>query len=257
MRAMWCRYLQWFGLLVVLFHAAEARRWLPHFGQYRWRARVNRPTGLAASKETSKVPSRSNLQGRLQATPDPQLLTLWTKLVIDYPQWLCSAPVTVGLLQAKISKRGTQIQTRIGGWTLLEFGRTTGSRVTYRQGDVDTSQCTVEMPILGGCLALPVPNGACGGLLFTIRKNRAVRETEEEEGTEVSTDCTGELTTGLANYRSPIMGACVPTMWIRKYAYLATQSLIHAGIMWRFHRHLWSCESKQPADKPIPKKTEP
>jgi hypothetical protein len=137
---------------------------------------------------------------------DSRLLRLTEQWARRYPLWLCTGPVTYGLFRAivvtgdgsggKRKRRTVEIRTRLGNLTLLTFGPTVSHRITYREGvddngdssiknarhHVQTSHCTVILPVIGGALALPSPpKGSAssavaakdrGALVFSLKKLR-------------------------------------------------------------------------------------
>jgi len=260
----------------------QATRWLPRRSRssrrnrrgFRWQASLNRETGIASSKEeTPRVSKRSPLHDRVvvhgretSGDDDSDLLRIAQVLVKGYPAWLCSFPITFGLLEAVERKQGAyEIRTRPFGVHLLTFGPVRGQRLTYRQRqqvtregsfagksnnndddyDVQTTQCTVTLPITGGLLSLSPPRGGGAAIMFLLKKSTRLPSSEEEKTTKGDDsvivrkpDSVCSLTSALVGYRPWLAGSKLPVPLYRKCLYLGTQSVIHACVMWRFHRHL-------------------
>jgi hypothetical protein len=257
-----------FALMAIIFNCLDGRRVLtaaksdlgpvriwPQKGAYTWEAAVDRESGMATAKETGNVPKRSRLYRSLNSTSDGELLRYAENLFSPYPTWLVRFPVTLGLLKAIPDKKGGfEIRDRLFGVNLLSFGRTHAQRFSFQtntnRGPTKTSQCTLALPITGGLLTLPFPSkpngGNRGSLLFTLTKSREVGATADlDEPPE--TVCS--ISTTLGGYRPSLAGSA-PVNVFRKWAYLSTQSMVHAGVMWRFHRRCWGMTS----DKVLPAK---
>lgn len=210
---------------------------LPMYGGFRWQVSLDQRTGIVSSKETSKVPKRSCLHELVRNTDSSELLRATERLIKKYPRWLCSFPRTFGILKAvPHSKHGYEIRSRVFNILFMSFGNIQSQLITYRQGDIQTTQCTVGFPLTGGCLVLRPPRGNdMGSLLFVLKKNQQIRNGAEPE---LEHECHCSLTTAVVGYRPSISGQ-PPVNPVRKWIYLSTQSLLHAHISWRFHRHLW------------------
>jgi hypothetical protein len=179
-----------------------------------------------------------------------------------------------------------EIRTTIGNWHLLTFGSCQLSqRVTYREtltsvagagtggtgtgtgtgdaGHVLTSHCTVVLPVTGGILALHSPphgrndsarKGGGAALLFSVKKQRqvceAVAATEPGHGRASRTPSDSpwrlQLSSAVAGYRPALAGTSLPIPMWRKTLYLHTQAVMHAYVMWRFHRFGWSGGGREP-----------
>ena len=220
---------------------------LPKKGAYTWEAAMDRASGIATAKESAVVPSRSRLYKSLHTTKDRDLLPYAENLFSPYPKWLTRFPVTLGLLKAVPDKKGGfEIRDRIFGTNWLTFGKTQGQRLSFQsnsaRGPLQTSQCTISIPITGGLLAMAAPkkpNSANrGSLLFTLTKSQEVGATGSTAGDSNSkTVCS--ITTAMGGYR-PTLAGSAPCNIVRQWTYLGTQSLLHAGVMWRFQRRCWS-----------------
>lgn len=185
---------------------------------FSWEASVDRATGIASSKETSS----RRLREEEKEFPAK-------KIFHSYPKWLCRFPVSFGMLRSVRTSRGDcRIQDRIFGRDLLIFGPAKSRllSIEFHEGVVHNTYA-IELPITGGLLSIPAPRAALIFTLFT---------THGQEGSRTSS-----IVTRISGYRPLLIGKPTPTVSsIRSVFYLSTQSLIHAGVMWRFHRYCWS-----------------
>jgi hypothetical protein len=248
-----------FALIAIIFNCLDGRRvltaaksdlgpvriWPNKKGGYSWEASVDRETGIATSKETGTIPTRSRLYRSLNSTSDRELLRFTDNLFSPYPTWLGK-----GLLKATPDKKGGfEIRDRLFGVNLISFGRTQGQRFSFQtntdRGPTKTSQCTLALPITGGLLTLPDPskrNGSNrGSLLFTLTKSCEVGATTDSDESP-KTVCS--ISTTIAGYHPSIAGSA-PVNVFRKYTYLSTQSIVHATVMWRFRRRCLSMTSEK------------
>jgi hypothetical protein len=257
-----------FVLIAIIFNCLDVRSVLtaakndlgpvriwPKKGAYTWEATVDRESGIATAKETGTIPTRSRLYRSLNSTSDRDLLRFTENLFSPYPTWLVRFPVTLGLLKATPDKKGGfEIRDRLFGVNLISFGRTQGQRFSFQtntnRGPQKTSQCTLALPITGGLLTLPDPSkpngGNRGSLLFTLTKSRETGATADSDEPP-ETVCS--ISTTIGGYRPSLAGSA-PVHVFRKWTYLSTQSIIHANVMWRFHRRCWGMTS----DKVLPAK---
>lgn len=189
---------------------------------FKWNASIDRSTGIATSRETSRVPSSCNLHRALNASSTPSKLI--ENIFGRYPSWLAGWRVTFGLLRAVPVMDGrkgkqTAIRDSLFGVTLLSFGP---GRFRARRNEYN-----MVIPIVGGVLALPSSKGTYGGLSFSLlqgdsNENSTVMETSIVDG-----------------YRPTIAGSA-PVSRLRAGLYRSTQSLLHAYIMSRFHHYCYS-----------------
>lgn len=243
---------------------------------FSWEADVDTANGIATSKEAMRASRRSSIVRHFRGTkPVPTITstavvtmfpssssssddktdsnhahdvwTLVTQRLEQYPQWLVRGAVTLGLFQAvPLPGGGCSLQDRFFGINFLSFARPLSSRFSFyktvptcdgailqtRQGD-----CTVVLPIVGGLLALNNSAGtAC--LWFRLQHNESTEETK--------------LVTEIRGYNPWLIGSRQPVPLYRKMLYLSTQSLVHAYVMWRFHRHCLHS-----AYKPLPAEEQP
>lgn len=181
---------------------------------FTWEASVDRTTGIASSKETSFKSLRDEKE-----FPAKRIFHL-------YPTWLCRFPVSFGLLRSvQTSRGGVCIRDRFFGRDLLIFGPAKSRLVSvaFQEGIVHNTYA-IEWPITGGLLSIPAPRAALVFCLFT---------THGQNGR------TSSIVTRVSGYRPALTGQ-PPVSRIRSAVYVSTQSLIHAGVMWRFHRYCWS-----------------
>lgn len=194
------------------------------------------------------VPTKSKLYDAMTKIEDDQLLPLTIELVKMYPEWLCTLPVTLGLLKAVHVTNGVEIRARLLGLHLLSFGNVQGQQLMYRKDDTEVSQCTISLPITGGLLALRPQRGGArdrGSLLFFFKKIRPMHDDDDDDeqddenaAVDYAAMCECSLTSALVKYRPRLLGTA-PINIFRKWTYISTQSIVHANVMWRFHHHLW------------------
>lgn len=184
---------------------------------FSWEASVDLKTGIASSKEYS---SRS-LQGQKEFPVK--------KIFRSYTTWLCRFPVTFGIFRSVRTEQGVCLQDRIFGCNLLTFGHAKSRllSIALHEGAVQNSYA-VELPIIGGLLSIQAPKAA---LMFTFSSIHG------QDGQ------TSSITTRISGYRPALIGQS-PVSRIRSVLYFSTQSLIHAAVMWRFHRYCWSNRQK-------------
>jgi hypothetical protein len=225
--------------VVQRWHSERPRR---GGGSYRWKATVDRATGRATSLESSTVLHTSNLGGFLEGSRDigRACQQVSSNLFGTYPVWLCRATSTFGLLRAVPHERnrfhdtpiGYDIRIRVLGLLLLQLGpsvsRTT-SFANYGRG-LQMLEHTVDLPITGGSMALKSNMYDGGSLSFTLQ---VWRDNNERQWSLY------KLVTSIQGYRPALCGQS-PVHPLRSTLYLWTQSIVHAHIMWRFHRYCCS-----------------
>jgi hypothetical protein len=205
-----------------------------------WQASVD-TTGIATSKEQMLASPTSSLVKHFQRGTDLKMeeRDVWSEVVDrleKYPEWLVRGAVTFGLFHiVRVEERGYSLQDRFFGVNFLTFGWAESQRFSMLKpvpnpdiGEEDKKRvgdCTVVLPIRGGLLALckPSRNGDMGCLKFTLRHNEALKETE--------------LVTEIQGYNPFLVGPKEPPPLYRRFMYLSVQSMVHAYVMWRFHRH--------------------
>ncbi len=199
---------------------------------FQWTASVDIHKGLAFSKEVSNAPIET-FHNRVQNRPNDRFMrNIIIRTLESYPQWLCQASVTLGLLQAipRIG-RSYEIRTRLGGLHVLTFDRPHRHEYSFdtlmmmmrRRSFVDT----ISLPMLGGFMAATGP-GPKGRLKFTV-----VHLTNNANWRGPKRMI---ITTEIDRYRPMLLGK--EGGWTRAQVYRRTQSVVHAYVMWRFHHHI-------------------
>jgi len=229
---------------------------------FTWGASVDRITGTAAAQEISHFRATATTTGNGRNNPRSgaaALLAQTSSTLGRYPQWLCRASVTLGLLRVReeiasgagATYGATSIQTRLGGIDLLTFDKPVGQRVSVNTRDKASSRSLLQQeavqwkyPITGGVLASR-PGGA---LVVTLRQQQQPFVTSPSSSSSMDL----VLDTQLVDYRPRLVGGAVAastttttttrrgTNPLRVGFYLGTQSLLHGYVMWRFHRYVRS-----------------
>mmetsp|Transcript_5022 Transcript_5022/g.14638 ORF Transcript_5022/g.14638 Transcript_5022/m.14638 type:complete len:240 (-) Transcript_5022:69-788(-) len=200
-------------------HAAEAMSI-----QFRWKAELNSKNDRATSRETSQFHLRKS---NILATQDSRqkLCQLYERMVTNYPTWLCKKNMTFGLFRPSIVKDddATNLQLKLGRINMLTFGVPKLSAAP----DGGISSCAIQIPVEGGLLSLPpdAENNDQGRLEFSLD---AIPAEDDSILVKLTTKIDG-------NYR-PSIGGSPPVPIYRKAMYRFTQSVVHAYVMWRFHR---------------------
>ena len=193
---------------------------------FKWSAAIERSTGIATSRESSRAPSSCSLYRAVDTCRMPA--RLMENVFGRYPTWLASWRVTFWCLRAVPVTNGiknkqlTEIRDALFGVTLLSFAP---GHVHVRKSR--HTEYTMVMPIAGGLFALPSPEGAYGSLSFSLRR--------EGGGSDDSLTLHTTISDG---YRPTIAGSA-PVSFLRAGLYRSTQSLIHAYVMWRFHHYCY------------------
>ena len=227
-------------LLVVVscFQFADATSSPPRRGPFSWRAFLDATTGLASSRETSQVFS-SHVHGMSSTESSDRL----KYLVESYPTWLCGGPITFGCLQAckDATNKSCSIRVRFLNLELLSFGaaKSRGRLVHRQQPDESAKQVTetrietFSLPIMGGLLSSKSGDKTDqGSLLFSFRSDATISNPNDN----IQDGCL-TIRTAIVGYRPWLAGPAPLAAW-RRRAYLSSQSLIHAYVMWRYHRHV-------------------
>jgi hypothetical protein len=186
---------------------------------FSWQASLDAATGRARAKETSKSAFKTTGSPR-EATRKLQHFS--RNLAASYPNWLVSGSVTFGILRAVSNPNdlSTVLKPRLVDLNLLSFGDLRIKRAT-------ATGCEFELPITGGLLSLP-PKGKRdrGCLDFEVITDSMT------DGTVIS--C--HLRTTIAGNYCPWVAGDPPVPFVRKWTYLSSQSLVHAYVMWRYHK---------------------
>lgn len=201
---------------------------------FSWTASLDASTGTASSCEISAIPPACKLHRSLEACKNnKQIVSIAESLFPSYPTWLARLSVTFGLLRAVPLEKGggTSLRDSLVGSNLLTFGRPCKTTVAVqRWSQYKTTRYTVTLPVIGGLLAYypsssSKKKGECGALTFSVVKMQATKHKS-----------TFSLETEIANGYRPAIAGGAPVPWLRKLTYRSTQSLVHAYVMWRFHR---------------------
>lgn len=223
-------------LLVQMQHVYSAsigpiRLWPGRYG-FSWEANLNSMTGISSSVETSQVSPVSYLGRQLNSLwPDGikrEEDDVWSEILerfSRYPEWVVRGAVTLGLFQVlPVQGGGFELRDRIFGISFLTFGSPKGRRDASWTAMGRESQCTVTIPIEGGILALcKYKRDKMGFLRMKIKHSKDTDRTL--------------LVTEVDGYCPMLAGSKEPVPFHRKWIYLSSQSLIHAYVMWRFHRY--------------------
>ena len=209
--------------------------------RFKWTASIDLTTGIATSHEISRVPSSCSLHRTIASGGEAAKFI--RDLFCGYPSWLATWPVSLGCLRSipitaetRMKQTITALRDPVFGMTFLSFGPGRFSvREIQRRAGRRATEYTVTLPLAGGLLARPSSSGTFGSLFFTLISKR---------------DANGEsffvIDTGIADgFRPALAGSTPPLSRTRAGIYRSSQSLLHAYIMWRFHRHCYhASESK-------------
>ena len=201
--------------------------------RFKWTASIDLATGIATSREVSRVPSSCSLHRTIASGGEA------TKFIRDlfcgYPSWLATWPVSLGCLRAiplaeamNMKQTVTALRDPVFGITFLLFGPGRFSVRGRRRDGLRATEYTVTLPMAGGLLAKPSSPGTFGSLFFTLISNKGAN---------------GEsffvIDTGIADGFFPALAGSTPISRTRAVIYRSSQSLLHAYIMWRFHHHCY------------------
>lgn len=167
------------------------------------------------------------------------------ELLRNYPNWLCRRGVTFGFLRAVPGAYGhnrrpcVKICDSLFGMELISFGiQEKARRVAVSDGDGDDDDSTKkkrvvlaarEFPVVGGLLSMPVHD--CGCIHFTVAKHKCGQGMQYELESRVMDYC-------------PAIAGSAPVGWVRRCAYLGTQTLVHVYVMRRYHGYVHEAISK-------------
>lgn len=163
------------------------------------------------------------------------------QFIAYYPQWLAKPNVSFGFLTTKTDPKSheTMIRPRFfPNLALLTFGPL---KVI---GSPRKPSCQYKLPITGGLLALGNAKSPkdMGCLLFET-KAREVTKADKDAWPELACSCTSQIqgayrpwiAGGPASSSSSSSNGKSSSISIRPWAYLSSQSMVHAYVMWRFH----------------------
>jgi hypothetical protein len=201
-----------YGVLIVKSACSSSSSSTSRKG-FKWSASVDRKSGLAQSQEISYPKSSEGHYDNDNAKKISQRF-------LDYPTWLCKGSVTLGLFKAVRSSAEQSggpcwdVRLKGTGTSMLALG------LPSKRGNV------VQFPLQGGLVV--AANQGC--LRFAVTDH-------------------GLIETNIVNYRPSICGAKPPISAFRAGVYVRSQTLVHAYVMWRFHRY---CQSAAAATATAP-----
>jgi hypothetical protein len=241
-----------YGLISIFFFHTSTAGYDGSKG-FQWSASVDRASGLAYSNEVSVYSKQQQQQQQQQHSDDndDDAATRMVHCFLEYPKWLCQGSVTLGLLNNAVPRAFSAAtssccsQVRLfgrNGPVLLEFGPPV---MVVKQQQQGTSVVVVQFPMMGGWMVAQPPhhnnnNNNSGCLQFAVTTTNSNQTSHSRV-----------IETNLIDYRPRLLlsgGGCSGVTGFRSALYLKTQSLVHAYVMWRFHRY---CKTRcQPANKP-------
>jgi hypothetical protein len=257
-------FVRWILLVAVLLPlpttatASDAAAGAVGGMNYQWSAAIEPSTGIATSRERSHPPAcHSRMTTRAQRHA-------FLQAFLGYPQWLARPRVTFGMIQAQQNHTdgSTTIYLRSAIWNstilrrnrlaLLSFGQP--QRHVRHRGDrkQNTPEITsILLPITGGILAQPTTK--------TTMTTKVGRRSRSTPGTAIRSHevvSYGSLLFSLHQahnqtivavetniqdgYRPTLAGRRLPLSILQARMYQSTQSLVHAYVMWRFHKYCYA-----------------
>ena len=210
------------------FQVTAKTPWPPRIQRtsFSWQASLDRSTGVARSLERSAF--RPRCEGERRGCTAEEMDAWVLRQFARYPRFL--PQVTLGLCRVRETADGCVLRAAVPPLELLAFGAprimsSRGAKKEMQVGDGDKLLCCVEIPIVGGLLARAAPSGNERGCLRFAW---------------VATPGPGvALVTAIdRGYRPALAGRAVPVPAWRAAAYCATQRVVHAYVMRRFHGHV-------------------
>ena len=216
-------------ILIELFQFSNASM-LYQRESFTWRASLDSSTAIASSIEQSIfspkkdviLPSNSEINKFVQNE------------FYNYPRFLEKGSLTLGLCRVLSSsdRDSCNLRTSILPINILTFGQ---PRVMKR--NKKETICSVQIPIVGGLLAVINPSSTDHGRLsftwFQETKSKCNRPT-----ITLVTRIEGK-------YQPTLAGRMIPVHWWRNTLYSATQRMFHEWVMWRYHRYVLKNFEKQ------------
>ena len=242
-----------------------------------WRAALDQKTGEATATEISTPRRRSNRAGAQHVPRTSCDHKSLIDLLKSYPVWLSRPSVSFGILRTcELSKPRDVTRTRIDqtrslngiehqgsvsgisisdsllGLNLLCFGRARSIVTTCTaktNGGNRRRSIQVEFPVIGGLLdgkrqtqAATSTNDISehGCIRFVVEQEEVIMRDKRkmQQGRKRWSNVRIESST--CDGYCPAISGDAPVNPIRKVAYLSSQSLVHAYVMWRFHRKVWA-----------------
>ena len=185
---------------------------------FQWSGSLDCKTGLANSIERSEMINNVETVELIQRRAH--------ELFSNYPKWLVRRRVTFGSLFL----RERSICDPLFGSRLLTFDS------PFYNEENPRNKVEMFLPILGGILTneedpqQSEENNSLGSLHFKLTvipsKNQA-------------TESLLELETRVVEFK-PALAGSAPVGILRKMIYLLSQRLVHAYVMWRYHKYISS-----------------
>lgn len=233
----WRMEIRQISLAALLFALMVASLELSHASSsFTWEASIDRPTGIATSRECSLVRIIKSDDDADSIEKDSSVMMIQQiskDLVASWADFLCQGRITFGLLQTRHDSSAGTASLHLRGFPGLSI-LTFGSVQEKRQGQQYQQQW--ELPImLPSCLARPPdPNRPeyFGLLRFECQP---VKTLKEESSTSSASTAIVELKSQIVDFRPWLAGKTVPISRFREFFYLHTQSQIHAYVTRRFH----------------------
>lgn len=240
-----------------------------------WRAALDRKTGEATATEISTPRRKSNRAGAqhvpITSSDDKSLIDL----LKSYPVWLSRPSVSFGALRpSALSKPRDVARTRIDrtralnglesqqgsaagisindslfGLNLLCFGNPRSTMTTMKSNNGSRRRrFQVDFPVIGGLLdgkrqvqATDSANISEHGCIRFVVEQEEVK-VQDEDNTQLGRKFWSnvQIESSICDGYCPAISGGAPVNVIRKIAYLSSQSLVHAYVMWRFHGKVWA-----------------
>lgn len=240
--------------------------------RFRWRASLDRNTGEASATEISTcTPRRRSKRAGAQDAP---ITSCDEKSLIDllksYPVWLSRPSVSFGVLRISgLSKPrdvtrtrtngieaqqgsaiGMSINDSLFGLNLLCFGNPQSTVTAMKaNGGNRRRSIQVDFPVIGGLLdgkrqtqGVTSTNdiNEHGCIRFIVEQEEVKMRDEEKAQRSQAFWSNVRIESSICDGYCPAISGSAPVNPIRKVAYLSSQSLVHAYVMWRFHGKIWA-----------------
>lgn len=248
-----------------------------------WSAALDRKTGEATATEISTPRRRSNRAGD-QYVPITSC-SCDDKFLIDllksYPVWLSRRSVSFGVLRTSVLSKqrdvtctridrtrppngieaqqvaaiGMSINDSLFGLNLLCFGIPRSTVTTAKtNGGNRRRSIQVDFPVIGGLLdgkrqaqAATSTNDISehGRIRFVVEQEEVKIQDIEKAQQSQKIWSNLRIESSISDGYCPAISGGAPVNAIRKVAYLSSQSLVHAYVMWRFHGKVWAGTQKK------------
>ena len=273
------------GVLIAIFlvgySADAAAAAVQQARSFCWRAALDQKTGEATATEISTPRRRSNRAGAQHlprtSCDDKSLIDL----LKSYPVWLSRPSVSFGILRTReLSKPRDVTRTRIDqtrslngieaqqgsvsgisisdslfGLNLLCFGNPQSTVTAMKaNGGNRRRSIQVDFPVIGGLLdgkrqaeaaVSPIKISEHGCIRFVIEQEEVKMQDEEKAQRSQAFWSNVRIESSICDGYCPAISGDAPVNPTRKVAYLSSQSLVHAYVMWRFHREVWACTQRR------------